>query len=156
MKLNPLCGLVVALSSLVLLSNTPVLAQEEAPGPQKWGDNARYISVTFVQFKAGKREEAMEIINEYFVPAGQKAGTPPPMLGVHFQTGAWDAMFIWNMEGGMADLEWYRSENDLKWYAALAELNGGPEGAEEIMTRWQKTIRESEVQVGHYHDGADN
>ena len=137
MKMKPLCGLVAALTSVALLLAGPAIAQEDEGGPQTWGDDARYVTVTYVQFKPGKREEAMEIINEYFKPAGEKAGTAPPMLDVHFQTGIWDAMFIWNLEGGMADLEWYQSEDNVKWFAALAELNGGPEGAEKIMERWR-------------------
>jgi hypothetical protein len=40
---------------------------------------------------------------------------------LHFQTGEWDALFVWEMEGNMADLEWYRSEDDIKWFAAPAE-----------------------------------
>jgi hypothetical protein len=151
MKVNPNCGLLAALSALVLFLGMPASAQDQAPEPETWGEDAKYVSITFVQFKQGKREEAMEIISEYFAPAGQKAGTPPPMLDVHFQTGVWDAMFIWNLKGGMADLEWYRSEDNIKWYSALVELNGGPEGAAKIMERWRQTIRESETQVGHYH-----
>lgn len=156
MKMNSHCGLVAACFAFLLLFNVPAVAQEDEGGPQTWGDDARYISVTFVQFEPGKREEAMEIINEYFKPAGAKAGTPPPMLDVHFQTGVWDAMFVWNLDGGMADLEWYRSENDVKWYAALAELNGGPEGAEKILDRWRQTIRQSDTQIGHYHAGEED
>ncbi len=155
MKMKPLCGLTAALTSFVLLLAAPAIAQEDEGGPQTWGDDARYVTVTYVQFKPGKREEAMEIISEYFMPAGEKAGTAPPMLAVHFQTGIWDAMFIWNLEGGMADLEWYQSEDNVKWFAALAELNGGPEGAEKLMERWRQTIRESETQIGHYHAAED-
>ena len=103
---------------------------------------------------SGKREEAMEMIAEYFQPAGEKAGTSPPMLAVHFQSGKWDAMFIWELDGGVADLEWFRSPDDIKWFAALAELNGGPEAAAEIMERWSKSIDESETHIGHYHTGA--
>ncbi len=151
MKVNPTCGLLAALSALVLFLGMPASAQDQAPGPETWGDDAKYVSITFVQFKPGKREEAMEIISEYFAPAGQKAGTPPPMLDVHFQTGVWDAMFIWNLEGGMADLEWYRSENDIKWYGALMEMVGGADEAEKIMNRWRATIRETDTQIGHFH-----
>ena len=155
MTVNVASGALAAVFASVFLFNAPAIAQEDDGGPQTWGEDARYVSVTFVKFKTGKREEAMEIINEYFKPAGDKAGTPPPMLDVHFQTGPWDAMCVWNLDGGMADLEMYRSENDMKWYAALAELNGGPDGAGMIMERWLQTIRESVTQVGHYHTGEE-
>lgn len=151
MKMTTICGRMAAAAALLFMSALPASAQDDDEGPQKWGDDAKYVSVTYVQFKSGKREEAMEMIEEYFKPAGQKAGTSPPMLAVHFQSGKWDAMFVWNLEGGVADLEWFRSPDDVKWYAALAELNGGPDSAEEIMKRWSKTIDEAETHIGHYH-----
>jgi hypothetical protein len=55
----------------------------------------------------------------------------------------------------MADLEWYNSPDDVKWMAALAELNGGEEAAKEIMKRWSKTIDEAESHIGHYHTGEE-
>ena len=155
MKSNPTSGLVAAFVSLVYLVSVTAFAQEEEAGPETWGEDAKYVTVYYLQFKPGKREDGMEIISEYFVPAAEKAGLAPPQLAVHFQTGVWDAMYVWNLHGGMSDLEWYQSEDDVKWYAALAELNGGPEGAEKIMERWRDTVRESETQIGHYHSGAD-
>ncbi len=155
MKMINVCGRALAATALLFLSVLPASAQEDDGGPQKWGDDARYVNVTYVQFKSGKREEAMEIIAEYFQPAGEKAGTPPPMLAVHFQSGKWDAMFVWDLKGGVSDLEWFRSPNDIKWYEAMIELNGGPEGAEEIMQRWSMTIDEAETHIGHYHSGEE-
>jgi hypothetical protein len=37
-------------------------------------------------------------------------------------SGKWDAMFVWDLEGGLTDLQWFRSADELKWFAALAEL----------------------------------
>ena len=124
-------------------------------GPQTWGEDAKYVTVSFIQFKPGRREEGMEIIADYFVPASEKAGTPGPVMVVHFQSGKWDVMSIWELQGGVADLQWYRSPNNIKWFEALAELNGGVEGAEEIMARWSKSVDESERQLGHYHTGEE-
>lgn len=155
MKAMKICSGFAAATALLFLATVPASAQEDEGGPQNWGDDAKFVSVNFVQFKPGKREEAMEIIAEYFVPATEKAGTPSPMFVVHFQSGKWDAMYVWDLEGGMSDLEWYRSPNNIKWYAALAELNGGEEGAAEIMKRWSKTIDEGETHVGHYHTGEE-
>lgn len=151
MKMMFVCGRLLAAVALLCLSVLPASAQDDDEGPQKWGDDAKYVSVVFVQFKSGKREEAMDMIDEYFVPAGKKAGTAPPMLDLHFQTGKWDAMFIWNLDGGTADLEWYTSPDNVKWMAALAELNGGEEAAKEILARWSSLIDEGEAHVGHYH-----
>ena len=115
------------------------------------GDDAHYISSTLVKFKSGKRERAFEIISEHFMPAGEKAGTPGPLGVIHYQTGQWDAQFVWELEGGMADLEWYRSPNNIKWWAALAEQEGGEEAAGELMAEYRSLIDEAETDVGHYH-----
>lgn len=115
------------------------------------GDDAHYISSTLVKFKSGKRERAFEIISEHFMPAGEKAGTPGPLGVIHYQTGEWDAQFVWELEGGMADLEWYRSPNNIKWWAALAEQEGGEEAAGELMAEYRSLIDEAETDVGHYH-----
>ena len=115
------------------------------------GDDAHYVSSTLVKFKPGKRERAFEIISEHFMPAGEKAGTPGPLGVIHYQTGQWDAQFVWDLAGGMADLEWYRSPNNIKWWAALAEQEGGEEAASELMGEYQSLIADAETDVGHYH-----
>ena len=155
MKVSTICGGIAAASALLFLSIAPAIAQEDEGGPQTWGEDAKYVNVSFIQFKPGRREEGMEIIADYFVPASEKAGTPGPVMVVHFQSGKWDVMSIWELQGGVADLQWYRSPNNIKWFEALAELNGGVEGAEEIMARWSKSVDESERQLGHYHTGEE-
>jgi len=153
MKATNKIGKLIAVTTALVMFAVPAIAQEEDEGPQTQGDDAKYISVTHVDFKPGKREGAMEIISEYFMPAGQNAGLPGPILVIHYQTGKWDAAFVWEMEGGMADLEWYRSEGDIKWWAALAELAGGDEQAGEIMKKWQSSVASTLTEVGHHHVG---
>lgn len=142
-----------AAASLAMLFAAPASAQDDDEGPQTQGEDAVYISVTHVTFKPGKRERAMEIIAEHFVPATEAAGTAAPMLAIHYQTGVWDAAFVWTLEGGMADLEWYRSEDNIKWFEALAEQQGGAEAAEALLAEWSGTIDNAETDVGHYHTG---
>ena len=155
MKATTPCGRFAAASALLFLFAIPVSAQEDEGGPETWGEDAKYVSITYIQFKSGKREEGMQIIAEHFKTASEKAGLPGPVMAIHFQSGKWDAAFIWDQQGGMADLEWYRSPDEIKWFAALAELNGGVEGAEAIMARWCATIDEAQSEIGHYHTGAD-
>jgi len=149
-------GKVLAVSAALTMFAIPASAQDEEEGPVTQGDDARYISATLIRYKPGKRERAMEIIAEHFMPAGEKAGTPGPLGVIHFQTGEWDALFVWNLEGGMADLEWYRTENDIKWFAALVEQEGGEEAAGKLIAEYQSLVDEAERDVGHYHaDGED-
>jgi len=143
-------GKLLAVAAALAMFAVPASAQEDE-GPITQGDDAHYISATLVKFKTGKRERAMEIIADHFKPAGEKAGLPGPLGTIHFQTGEWDALFVWDLEGGMADLEWYRSEDDIKWWAALVELEGGEEAAGALWAEYQSLVDEAETDVGHYH-----
>jgi len=149
-------GKVLAVSAALTMFAVPASAQDDEEGPLTQGDDARYVSVTHVKFKPGKRERAFEIIAEHFVKAGEKAGTPGPLGVIHFQTGEWDSLVVWNLEGGMADLEWYRSEDNIKWYAALVEQEGGEEAAGKLVAEYQSLIDEAETDVGHYHAKAED
>ena len=150
-----LYGIAAALA-FAFLCTGPAIAQEDDGGPITQGDDARYLSVQYVKYKPGRREEAMQIITDYFGPAAAKAGLAGPMLAIHFQTGEWDAAFLWPLKGGMADLEWYRSPDSVKWFEALAELNGGIEEAGKIIDRYQDTVREMQSEVGHHHVPAED
>ena len=155
MRVTSIRGKLIAASAAVFLFATPALAQDDEGGPTTWGEDAKYVTAGLVKFKAGKRERAMEIIAEYFVKATEKAGTPGPMLVIHMQTGRWDLAAIWELEGGTADLEWYRSPNNIKWYEALTEIAGGEEEAAAIMKEWSGSIADSTSNLGHYHTGEE-
>ena len=144
-------GKVLAVAAALTMFAVPASAQDDDDGPITQGEDAKYISVTHVKYHPGKRERAMEIIAEHFVKASEAAGTPGPLGVIHFQTGEWDALVVWRLEGGMADLEWYRSADNIKWFAALAEQEGGEEAASALMAEYQGLIDEAETDVGHYH-----
>jgi len=143
-------GKVLAIAAALTMFAVPASAQDDE-GPITQGDDAKYVSIVHVKYKPGKRERAMEIIADHFVPASEAAGTPGPLGVIHFQSGEWDSLVVWNLEGGMADLEWYRSEDDIKWFAALAEQEGGEEAAGALLAEYQGLIDEAESDVGHYH-----
>jgi hypothetical protein len=149
-------GKALAVTAAITMFTVPASAQDDDGGPQTQGDDAKYVEVVFVKYKPGKRERAIEIINEHFVKAGEAAGTPGPLGTIHLQTGEWDSLIVWNLEGGMADLEWYRSEDDLKWWAALVEQEGGEDAAEALWAEYRGTIDEAESDVGHYHSAEED
>jgi len=151
MKTIRTSGMLAAVVSALFLLSTAAFAQDDDGGPQTQGDDAQYLSITVVDFKPGMRSDAMQMIQEYFVPATEKAGTASPILTIHFQTGKWDAAFIWEMAGGMADLEWFTSPRDIKWRAALAEIAGGEDEANEIWASFQSKIASAVTNVGHHH-----
>lgn len=154
MKVTKICGNLIAASAALFLFAAPAIAQDEDDGgPMTQGDDAKYVEAVAIKYKPGKRERAIEIINEHFAPATEKAGTSEPMLVLHMQTGRWDVIVIWEMAGGMADLEWYRSPDNIKWYAAFTELAGGEEEAGAIMKEYTSTVADVITEVGHYHTG---
>jgi hypothetical protein len=143
-----------AISLSLFLGSSLALAQDDE-GPLTQGDDAVYISVTMVDYKPGMRTDALEIIAEHFMPAGKAAGTPSP-VAIHFQTGEWDAAFHWRLEGGMKDLEWFRSPNNIKWMAALAEQEGSMEAAQELFAKYRSMVARSLTNVGHRHIPQDS
>lgn len=144
-------GKIIAIAAALTMFAVPAAAQDDDDGPITQGEDAKYVRVVHTKYKTGKRERAMEIIAEHFVKAGEAAGTPGPLGVIHLQSGEWDALAVWRLEGGLADLEWYRSENDLKWFAALAEQEGGEEAASALLAEYTSLIDESESDIGHYH-----
>jgi hypothetical protein len=149
-------GKALALAAAIMMFAVPASAQDDDGGPITQGDDAKYVEVVHIKYKPGKRERAMEIITEHFMKAGEAAGTPGPLGVIHLQTGEWDAIAVWSLEGGMADLEWYRSENDIKWREALNEQEGGEEAAGALLAEYVSTIDEAESDVGHYHASEDD
>lgn len=130
-------------------------AQDDDGGPQTQGDDAVYGRVVVVKYKPGMRSDAMQIISEHFMPAGEKAGTPAPWA-FHFQTGDWDAAFTWKLEGGMKDLEWFTSPGNIKFMEALAEQEGGMEAANALFAKYYSMVADQKAEVGHWHASADD
>ena len=70
-------------------------------------------------------------------------------------TGKWDAIWVWEMEGGFDDLMWYRSPNDVAWFNALVELEGGEEAAQAIIDEYVSGIASGYSEVAHIHNPDD-
>ena len=147
---------VLAVAAALTMFAVPASAQDDDEGPITQGEDAKYVRVVHIKYKPGKRERAMEIIAEHFVKASEAAGTPGPLGVIHLQSGEWDSLAVWSLEGGLADLEWYRTEDNIKWFAALAEQEGGEEAAGELLAEYQGLVDESESDIGHYHATEDD
>jgi hypothetical protein len=152
MKKIKISSFVAVFSSALLLGSGVTMAQDTG-GPLKFGENsdpAVYLSVTFVSYKEGKAGEAYGIIRDHFMPAGQAAELRRPVI-VHFQTGPYDAAFHFRLENGMSDLEWQRSPNNVKFRAALADLEGSEEAADAVFDRYDALVARSVTSIGHRH-----
>jgi hypothetical protein len=148
-------GKVLAVAAALTMFTVPASAQDDE-GPITQGEDAKYVTVVHVKFNPGKRERAMEIIADHFVKATEAAGTAGPLGVIHYQSGEWDMLAVWRLEGGMADLEWYRSPDNIKWWAALVEQEGGEEAAGALMAEYQSLVDEAETDIGHYHDAEED
>lgn len=127
------CGLVTA----------PATAQDGG----KKREGAEYHAVWFLDFESGREDAAIKIIEDYFVPASEKAGTDMPVFELNMLTGRWDMLIGWKMAGGPADLAWEISPDDEKWFAALGEIAGGPEEAQEILADFDAHVAAEKMEV---------
>lgn len=142
--------------ALFLVAGGSAVAQdsEDDAAPATWGDDARYLRINYVKFKPGKRERALQIIDEHFAKAARAANRPGPAIAVHFQSGEWDAMWGWVLDGGTKDLEWYRSPGAMDWWAELVKQEGGEEQAGALWQEYMDSVRDSRVEIGHDHPPA--
>jgi hypothetical protein len=128
----------------VFMSGNLVYAQEEMQ-PKRF-ENVEWKSIVYIKYFNGKQTRAEEIIREYFQKAGEKAGTSPPEE-YKMQTGKWDLMLIWNLKGGIEDLSWQRSPDNLKWWKAFSDLTGGPDKAQTVMDEYQSLVADTYKEV---------
>lgn len=129
----------------------PAVAQESENGTVRL-ENVTIVEIVHVSFKPGARTRAMEIIDNYFVPASEAAATPGPMHVYHFDTGMWDMILVWEMKGGFDDLMWYVSTEELKWRAAVAQIAGGEEEGKAIWDEYISLVARAHNEVGHVHN----
>ena len=113
-------------------------------------ENVSWHMVEMVKFRPGKRERAMEIIENYFAPADRDAGGGQ-IIDLHFDTGEWDAIVAFPMSGGPNDLTWATSPEEIKWMSALAAKAGGADQARALLTEWDTLVERSQRHVAHRH-----
>lgn len=114
-------------------------AQEDLK-PEKY-QNVSWHRVVKVDYKPGQVGRAKEII-KIFKAAGAEAGTLGPE-SYWFSSGKYDAMFIWKMKNGPSDMEWWRTEDNIKWRAAMIKQVGSEEKMKEIQEEYASLISSS-------------
>jgi len=112
--------------------------------------NARFIRIEMIKFKPGGEDRAFELEDKYIDPARKLSGVWP-LAEYHTQTGPWDRMYVWDLPGGLADVEWQVDPAQAKFLAALAKVTGSSEKALAIMTEWDSLVERRETTIGHYH-----
>ncbi len=129
-----------------LLTTTLVQAQQEMKA--KKFDNPEWKRIVFIKFKADKVGRAKEIIQNYYAKAGQKAALPGPSMVVDLMTGEWDMMVVWDMKGGIEEMNWETSPNDVKWMTAMNDIAGGADKAKVIMDEFSSLITRETSYIG--------
>ena len=121
-----------------LFSAAVVKAQKDMQAKKL--DNPKWTRIEMIKFKDGKSARAMEIISDYFLAACHQSNTPVPAV-INIVTGDWDVMAIWNMEGGIEEMNWETSPNDIKWMKAINDIAGSADKAKSIIEEFS-TITE--------------
>lgn len=118
-----------------ILAATTIAQEDQQPQKHK---NVTWHNVVMIDYKPGKVWRAKEIIKK-FETAGANAGTPGPEK-FWFASGKYDLMVIWKFENGPSDLEWSRTENNIKWRKAFVKLMGSEEKANELQKEYQALV----------------
>ena len=141
--------LITALGIALFLSMaglaTPAQAQDEGPQPQRYED-VTWNWVVLYDFKAGKRDQAMEMVRDHYIPASKKAGTPYPRV-IELQTGSWDVIVVYTLRDGPSEMAWKTSPEEAKGQKAFLEMHG-EEKAQEIADEFSSTVARTNSFVG--------
>jgi len=124
---------------VMFLATSGVLAQEVVK-PAKY-ENVSWTRVVLVDYKPGQISRIKEIIKIYKA-AGAEAKTKGPET-YWFSSGEYDAMFIWTMDGGPSDMEWYRDANDIKWRAAMVKQLGSEDAVKKLQEEYNSLVSNS-------------
>ena len=110
-------------------------------------ENVTWYTIVNIDYHAHATREALELVYDHFMPAGKVTGGPIPRIMEYATGGEWDLCMIWRMDEGPAELEWELDPDSAAWLAALAELEGGKEQAEELLERYMKMINRYDGQI---------
>ena len=131
-----------SLIALVAIALLPVAApSQDLPKATKHDDASWYYNISF-RFKNGRADEALKIIQQYFVPTDKAVGRE--VVAFHCQSGRWDMIVFIPMVGGVADLGWKISPANEKWVAALAKVAGGTKQALDVFAKWDDVVADSD------------
>jgi hypothetical protein len=135
----------VLLALMVIWTSQNLAAQEMQA---KKHENTNWYAVAFIKFNPGQKEAAINLIDNYFVKADEKAGTSPPVFAMNMATGEYDYVLGWKMSGGIQDMDWEMSPDDVKWFGAMTEITGGPDKAQEKMKEFYSYVDLWRVEIG--------
>jgi hypothetical protein len=122
-----------------LLGSTVVFSQEDVK-PVKY-ENVTWHNIVLVNFKPGQVWRAKEIMKQYKA-AGDAVNLKGPVR-YWMETGEYDLMLVWTMEGGPSDLEWDRSPDGIKWRVEMIKQLGSEEALKKLQQEYSSLVSNS-------------
>jgi hypothetical protein len=145
-------GLAASAALALAFAIAPVTAQAQSDAQAQEADELTWARVEMTRFLPGKRERAIEIIKDYFAKADRIAGTDAGVHGIHLDTGEWDIIYVFPMEGGPAELaQRGDSPEEVKWMAEMIKLAGSQEAADKIIAEFETLVALHVTHIGHAH-----
>lgn len=117
---------------------TPAIAQEKETG--------KAVTVNYVKFKPGTIDRVSEIESKYFDPAAEKLGIRP--IIIRMASGEWDREYIFPMKGGMADLDYKTTKENIAWMAEVDAMAGGKGMALKLLAEWNAAVDRQRNEFG--------
>lgn len=144
--------LLISAALALPLGATSALADDHVEEMQEQRmQDVSWARVVLTKFKQGQRERAIEIIRDYFAKADANSGVQSGVHGIHLDTGEWDAMYVFPMKGGPADMTWVTSPDDIRWMNAMVALTGSQEQAMKLIAEFDSLIAAQTSYIGHAH-----
>lgn len=112
--------------------------------------NAHFVRIEMIKFKPGGEDRAFELEDKYIDPARKLSGIWP-LAEYHTQTGPWDRLVVYELPGGLAEVEWQVSSQQANFLSALSSVAGSKEKALAIVGEWDSLVERRETEIGHYH-----
>ena len=134
---------IAGLSVVALAQTTPTAPNDLTPRKIA---NATWYEIRYTDFKPGKMQEAMKIVDEIYGPARESAGLPEPTRYYNLD-GQWDLTTIFPMAGGVSDLDWEVHPNTEKWMNALAQQCGGADKAKAVREQYLACVARVETAI---------
>lgn len=138
--------LITGFISLAFLALTfqPVHSQDMPEAHKK--KDVTWHEIVMIEFKSGKESDAIDIIENHFAKAAEKADSFTPPKEFNMETGKRDLILVWDMDS-ISDMEWEVSPENEEWFKALSNVEGGVEKAHKILDKYQSYIKESKSEI---------
>lgn len=130
----------ILLISLLSSAMMCTINTAQAEDGKRYEDSVTWKSIVRINYKPGKTGDALKIIKDYYQKASKKAETPMPEMVMEMQTGDFDLLVVWHMEGGISDMNWETGPNEKKWRDALNEIAGGEDKGKAVLEEYLSYI----------------